>query len=190
VTSGRVLVLGGARSGKSAFAESLLAEAVSVDYVATAVPVSSPDARGAGVDAEWAARVRAHRARRPSHWATIETTELVPVLAPAPSPAAGNPVLLDSVTAWLTAVMDQARAWEQHDGWRESVDAQVAELTQAWAASARTVVAVSDEVGGGIVPDSAAGRMFRDELGTLNQRLAAGADRVWLITAGLAQQLK
>jgi adenosylcobinamide kinase/adenosylcobinamide-phosphate guanylyltransferase len=185
VTSGRVLVLGGARSGKSAFAESLLGEAGLVDYVATSVVA----AVAGGEDAEWAARVRAHQARRPSGWATIETTELTPVLAAAPGPGRGNPVLLDSVTAWLTAVLDQARAWEQHAGWRESLDAQVEEFTQAWARTPRTVVAVSDEVGGGVVPGSAAGRMFRDELGTLNQRLAASADQVWLITAGLPMQL-
>jgi adenosylcobinamide kinase/adenosylcobinamide-phosphate guanylyltransferase len=188
VTDGRVLVLGGARSGKSAFAESLLAEAGSVDYVATAVAVAVD--RTGGIDAEWTARVQAHRARRPSNWTTIETIELVPVLALAPSALPGNPVLLDSVTAWLTAILDQHDAWEQRAGWRRSVDAEVDGLTRAWAGTARTVVAVSDEVGGGIVPDSAAGRLFRDELGTLNQRLAASANQVWLVTAGLAQQLK
>jgi adenosylcobinamide kinase/adenosylcobinamide-phosphate guanylyltransferase len=159
----RTLVLGGSRSGKSAFAESLLADASALDYVATAVPDTG--------DAEWTARIAAHRARRPRHWSTLETLDVVGVLRQA-----GGPVLVDSITLWLSAVLDEP--------------AQVEELCAAWQTTARRVVAVSDEVGSGVVPASDSGRRFRDALGVLNQQLASAADEVHLIVAGLPLRLK
>jgi adenosylcobinamide kinase / adenosylcobinamide-phosphate guanylyltransferase len=159
----RTLVLGGSRSGKSAFAESLLAGAPAVDYVATAV--------ADGSDAEWAARIAAHRARRPPHWRTVETSDVGGVLR-----RGGAPVLIDSITLWLAAALDDPK--------------RVDDLCAAWQASARRVVAVSDEVGSGVVPASDAGRRFRDALGLLNQRLAAAADDVHLVVAGLPLRLK
>jgi adenosylcobinamide kinase / adenosylcobinamide-phosphate guanylyltransferase len=159
----RTLVLGGSRSGKSAFAESLLADAPAVEYVATAVPDPG--------DTEWAARIAAHRARRPPHWSTLETGDVAGVLRKD-----GLPVLVDSITLWLSADLDDP--------------ARVDDLCAAWDASARRVVAVSDEVGSGVVPASDAGRRFRDVLGLLNQRLAAGADDVHLVVAGLTLRLK
>ena len=168
-----VLVLGGARSGKSAFAESLLADVEAVDYLATStVP---PD------DHEWAARVAAHRLRRPAGWRTVETSDVAAELA-----GGGPPALLDSVTTWLARAMDGSGSW---DG-AGAPDAAVDRLVAAWSSTPRHVVAVSDEVGLGIVPDTASGRLFRDTLGTLNQRLAAGADTVYLVVAGLSQRLK
>lgn len=162
----RTLVLGGNRSGKSAFAESLLAAAAEVTYLATALP--RPD------DPEWAARVAAHRARRPAGWATLETLDVAAVLR-----CAGPPVLVDSITLWVAATMDAADAQRRVD-----------ELCAAWTSAARDVVAVSDEVGSGVVPATAEGRRFRDLLGLVNQRLAATADGVHLVVAGLPLRLK
>jgi adenosylcobinamide kinase/adenosylcobinamide-phosphate guanylyltransferase len=177
VTARRVLVLGGARSGKSAHAEALLAAEPAVDYVATA-PLDASDA-------EWVARVDRHRQRRPGSWTTVETQDLAGVLA-----APGCAALVDSVTAWLTAAIDAASAWEGSAETLAALDAEVDAVVTAWTHTPRRVVAVSDEVGGGIVPDSTSGRLFRDALGLLNQRLAAAADEVWLVTAGIAQQLR
>jgi adenosylcobinamide kinase/adenosylcobinamide-phosphate guanylyltransferase len=173
----RVLVLGGARSGKSAYAEHLLGDEASVTYVATAVVD--------GEDVDWAARVAAHLARRPANWTTIETIDLVAVLN-----ANGAPVLVDSVTAWLTATMDVVGIWEAAPGACAELGARIDAVVAAWAGTARHVVAVSDEVGLGVVPESASGRVFRDALGLLNQALAATADEVYLVTAGIPLRLK
>lgn len=176
----RVLVLGGARSGKSAYAESLLAGTLAVTYVATAR--RNPD------DPEWEARIAAHRRRRPEGWATAETLDLAGLLAAPP-----GPLLVDSVTAWLTGVMDDHGAWDATDAPTAPADpvaARTGELLAGWAFCPAPVVAVSDEVGGGVVPPTAAGRAFRDRLGDLNQRLAARADEVWLVVAGLPVRLR
>lgn len=175
-TAGRILVLGGARSGKSAYAESLLADAPEVDYLATSQ--ADPD------DDEWAARIMRHRERRPAHWRTVETPDLTAALA------TGGPALLDSITTWLMSAMDAAGSWQPSAGAENTLAAAVDQLVEAWATSRRAVVAVTDEVGGGIVPESAAGRLFRDQLGELNQRLAASADEVWVVIAGIGWQLR
>lgn len=177
MTGRRVLVLGGARSGKSAHAESLLAAEDEVVYVATAATDPS--------DAEWAARVERHRRRRPATWTTLETSDLATALD-----TAGPPALVDSVTAWLAGAMDATGVWDAAGTGGAALSAAVDAVVDAWAASPRHVVAVTDEVGGGIVPDSKAGRVFRDELGLLNQRLAATADEVWLVIAGIPQRLR
>ena len=156
-------MLGGGRSGKSAFAESLLAGVPAVEYVATAM--ADPG------DVEWTARIAAHRARRPQRWSTLETSDIAGVLR-----RDGVPVLIDSITLWLSADLDDP--------------GRVDDLCTAWDASARRVVAVSDEVGSGVVPASEAGRRFRDALGLLNQRLATAADDVHLVVAGLSLRLK
>jgi adenosylcobinamide kinase/adenosylcobinamide-phosphate guanylyltransferase len=161
-----VLVLGGARSGKSGFAESLLAAAPHVEYVATGLARAD--------DPEWTERIRAHQARRPAGWTTTETADLARVLR-----AAGPPMLLDSITTWVSARLDAPEPASADD-----------ELVAAWAAGTREVVAVSDEVGLGVVPATAAGREFRDRLGALNQRLAAAADEVHLVVAGIALRLR
>jgi adenosylcobinamide kinase/adenosylcobinamide-phosphate guanylyltransferase len=173
---GRVLVIGGARSGKSAYAESLVSGLAAVTYVATGP--TRPD------DAEWAARVAAHKLRRPPGWETVETTELTALFR-----RTGQPLLVDSMTAWLTAAMDDAGSWTDDAGAPDRLRQAVNDLLDAWCA-ATAVVAVTDEVGQGIVPETPSGRLFRDELGALNQRLAAAADEVWLVTAGLPLRLK
>lgn len=166
----RVLVLGGIRSGKSEWAEAVIAESAGagdpVRYLATG-PVSDDDA--------WAARVAAHRARRPSNWSTVETSDVAKQLR-ADDYA---PTLVDDVGGWLTAAMDRTQAWTGG-----SVRADVDDLIGAVAGYESGLVLVSPEVGMTVVPETAAGRRFADELGALNQRLAALCDRVVLVVAG------
>jgi adenosylcobinamide kinase/adenosylcobinamide-phosphate guanylyltransferase len=165
----RVLVMGGARSGKSERAELRLAGEPDVTYVAT-----GPD--GAG-DPDWAARVAAHRARRPGWWRTAETTDLAGVLA-----SARGAVLIDGIGTWLAAALDQC-GWDGGDG-SARLAAMTGELVAAWRQAHGYVVAVSDETGLGVVPATAAGRRFRDELGRLNQALAAESEETELVVAG------
>jgi adenosylcobinamide kinase/adenosylcobinamide-phosphate guanylyltransferase len=185
----RVLVLGGARSGKSAHAESLVTGRDDVVYLAA----SSPPAPG---DAEWAARVAAHRARRPATWSTLETTAPSAMLR-------GGTVLVDSITTWVAALMDETGVWDTADSRGahaapgtdagaalERLAGRVDALVSNWVMTPAHVVAVSDEVGLGVVPETRAGRLFRDTLGTVNQRLAATADEVWFVVAGLPQRLR
>jgi len=174
----RVLVLGGARSGKSAYAESRLRTAPAVLYVAPGA-IPGPD------DAEWAARVALHQARRPAAWTTAETTDLEAILA-----ADGPPVLIDCLSTWLAAVMDDCGIWTDRPGADAALTGRVSGLAAAWSASRRAVVAVSSEVGLGIVPATVSGRRFRDELGRLNAAVAAGAHEVWFVTAGIARAVK
>jgi adenosylcobinamide kinase/adenosylcobinamide-phosphate guanylyltransferase len=172
----RVLVLGGARSGKSAHAESLLADREDVVYLAASA-APAPD------DAEWAARVAAHRARRPAGWSTLETTAPSALLR-------GGTVLVDSVTTWVSALMDETGVWQDLPGSAERLAGRCDALVNAWAMTPADVVAVSDEVGLGVVPETRAGRLFRDVLGEVNQRLAGTADEVWFVVAGLPQRLR
>lgn len=176
----RTLLLGGVRSGKSALAEQALAAEPSAVYVATGGERRDDD--------EWQQRVTAHRARRPSGWTTLETTDLVPLLRDD-----GPALLIDCLTLWLTAQMDDVGAWDQSrweatgvDALRERVDA----LVVAWRTTPRRVVAVSNEVGWGVVPETWSGRLFRDEMGRLNARLAAESDRVCLVVAGRETRLR
>ncbi len=158
----RALLLGGSRSGKSGEAELRLAAEPRVTYVATG-PVLDDDA-------EWQARLRAHRERRPGHWETVETTRLAEVLGKADAP-----LLVDGIGSWLATLL-----WEAP----ESVDRRCEELVAAWREVRQPVVAVSDEAGMGVVPATAAGRAFRDALGRLNQRLAEESEYVALVVAG------
>jgi adenosylcobinamide kinase / adenosylcobinamide-phosphate guanylyltransferase len=173
----RVLVLGGSGSGKSAEAELRLAAEPEVTYVATG--------RVDPADPEWMARIAAHQSRRPSWWQTRESTDLAGALA-----AFSGAVLVDSVTTWLAAAMDDCGAWDDTGGRTAGREAagRLAEradaLVAAWRQADGYVVAVSDETGLGVVPDTRAGRLFRDELGRLNQRLAAEADEFVLVVAG------
>ena len=174
----RVLVLGGARSGKSRYAEQLLRRRTDVDYVACGLPAD-------GSDPEWDARVALHRGRRPSSWRTLETVDLPAVLR---SP--GPPVLLDCLSTWLARAMDDTGVWTEAPDAGARLAAAMDAVTAAWTDAARPVVAVSNEVGSGVVPATASGRRYRDELGVLNARIAAASDRVWLMTAGLPQRLR
>ncbi|MFJ4845850.1 MULTISPECIES: bifunctional adenosylcobinamide kinase/adenosylcobinamide-phosphate guanylyltransferase [unclassified Streptomyces] len=177
----RTLVLGGARSGKSAEAERRLSAFPDVLYVATGGTRDD--------DPEWARRVALHRERRPGTWQTRETRDLVPLLARDGGPA----LLVDCLSLWLTHAMDEAGAWDDTHwaarGERELRE-RVAELTAAWRATRRTVVAVSNEVGSGVVPATASGRRFRDELGRLNAMVAAESEHVLLVVAGQALTLR
>jgi adenosylcobinamide kinase/adenosylcobinamide-phosphate guanylyltransferase len=176
----RTLVLGGARSGKSALAEGRLAGIPEVDYAA---PGPVPDE---GDDPEWAARVRAHRARRPAGWRTWETLELEPLL----TAGTAVPLLVDCLSTWLAGTMDACGVWVERAGADDALAARADGLVVAWRAATRPVMAVSNEVGSGVVPATVSGRRYRDELGRLNARIAAESDQVLLVTAGLAQRLK
>ena len=158
------LVLGGARSGKSAVAEALVARSGrSVTYVATADPDHDP---------EFLSRVAQHRQRRPSDWVTVECgVELAAVVAEL-----GGVVLIDSLGAWLARWPDFA--------------ANVATLLEALKRVRGDVVVVSDEVGLGVHPTSEVGRAYRDALGTLNQSVGDRADTVLLVVAGQVLALK
>ena len=171
----KVLVLGGARSGKSAHAEALVGDRDDVTYLATSVPTSGDD--------EWAQRVAAHRARRPAGWTTVETTAPSDLLR-------GGTVLVDSVTTWVAALMEETGVWDGEPGAIERLAARCDALVNAWAMTPARVVAVSDEVGLGVVPETSSGRLFRDTLGAVNQRLAGTADEVWFVVAGLPQRLR
>ena len=169
----RLLIIGGARSGKSTLAEHLLAEQPEVDYVAT----SAPDAD----DHEWESRIADHRSRRPSHWRTLESTDLVPLLK-----SDGAPLLIDCLTVWLTRLMDRHDAWidERWAAVAPLVDAEIDALVEALAVTTRRVVLVTNEVGQGVVPASASVRRFRDQMGWVNQRVAASCDEVAWSVAG------
>ncbi|MEU3459990.1 bifunctional adenosylcobinamide kinase/adenosylcobinamide-phosphate guanylyltransferase [Streptomyces sp. NPDC006733] len=176
----RTLVLGGARSGKSAEAERRLAAFSDVLYVATGGTREG--------DQEWARRVTLHRDRRPGTWTTQETCDLVPLLA-----ADGPPLLIDCLALWLTSAMDSVGAWDDakwSSGGESELHALTAALTAAWRATRRTVVAVSNEVGSGVVPATASGRRFRDELGRLNTAVAGESEHVLLVVAGQALTLR
>jgi adenosylcobinamide kinase/adenosylcobinamide-phosphate guanylyltransferase len=161
------LVLGGARSGKSRYAESLVAATPPPwIYVATAQ----------AQDTEMAGRIAHHRARRGAGWHTIEAPH---DLAAAIDAAPAGAILVDCLTLWLT---NRMLAKSDIDG---DIDADTGGLEAALARRGGSAVLVSNEVGSGIVPDNALARRFRDLQGRLNQRLAAGADRVILVVAGL-----
>ena len=162
------LVLGGARSGKSRYAESLVtALPAPWIYVATA------EAR----DAEMAERIAAHQARRGAGWRTLETPRDV---VGALTAHGTTPLLVDCLTLWLAnALLASA-----------DVDAEIKRLEAALEQASAPLVLVANEVGFGIVPDNALGRRFRDLQGLLNQRIAARADRVVLVVAGLPLTIK
>jgi len=162
------LVLGGARSGKSAYAESLLAGAPAL-YVAT----------GQALDGEMADRIRLHRDRRGPDWTTVEEPlDLVAVLDR--HLGRGQPVLVDCLTLWLSILMHAGR----------DVGAETGRLAELLAGPAGPVVLVSSEVGLGLVPDNALAREFRDHQGRINQRLAQTCRRVVFVAAGLPLFLK
>jgi adenosylcobinamide kinase/adenosylcobinamide-phosphate guanylyltransferase len=165
--SGSTLVLGGARSGKSAYAERLLARHPRARvYLATAEPG----------DGEMAERIRRHRERRGAGWSTIE----VPLDLPEAIRAEPRALLVDCLTLWLSNLMAAGR----------DPDAAGEQLCAAIRRPGGPVVLVSNEVGWGIVPENALARAFRDHAGRLNQRVAAAADRVLFVAAGLPLALK
>ncbi|HTC02382.1 MAG TPA: bifunctional adenosylcobinamide kinase/adenosylcobinamide-phosphate guanylyltransferase [Xanthobacteraceae bacterium] len=166
------LVLGGARSGKSRYGEGLIA-ALPPPWQPPWAYVATAEAR----DAEMAERITAHRARRGPQWRTVEAPR---DLAAALADCRTTPVLVDCLTLWLS----------NHMLADANIEQEMARLEAALAAAKTPVVLIANEVGSGIVPDHPLGRKFRDLQGVLNQRMAARADRVVLVVAGLPLALK
>ncbi|MFC9554267.1 bifunctional adenosylcobinamide kinase/adenosylcobinamide-phosphate guanylyltransferase [Rhodococcus sp. NPDC056960] len=178
----RTLVLGGARSGKSAHAEELaqtLAGSGPVRYVAT----SHRDP----ADHDWEQRVAQHRDRRPDSWLTVETAHRLDLAEQLRSPTDAAATLVDDLGTWLTVELDGAAAWESPRG---TITDRTDELVAAVRDYRGALVLVTPEVGLGIIPETRSGRLFRDEIGALNARLAQVCDRVLLVVAGLTVTLK
>jgi adenosylcobinamide kinase / adenosylcobinamide-phosphate guanylyltransferase len=163
-------VLGGARSGKSSFAQKLAeANTGELIYIATAQ----------AFDDEMTDRIARHKADRGPRWQTVECPiDLAQAIAA--NDGVGKVILIDCLTLWLTNLM-----LGDHD-----VQAATKGLIDTMASSAGQIILVSNEVGQGIVPDNALARRFRDEAGWLNQSMAAATNDVWFVIAGLPQQLK
>ena len=167
-----LFILGGARSGKSRFAVVGLPPRGRVTFVATAEPR----------DADMAVRIARHQAERPAAWTTLEAPlDLTPVLAGALNGA--DTVVVDCLTLWVSNLMLRGDA----DSW---IAKQAAELADFLPIAGAAVTLVSNEVGECVHPATADGRRFRDLLGTVNQRVAAAADRVVLMVAGLPLAVK
>jgi adenosylcobinamide kinase / adenosylcobinamide-phosphate guanylyltransferase len=196
----RTLIIGGGRSGKSTEAELRLAAEPHVTYLAAGPfpPAADQSQIGPGgePDAEWASRIAAHRARRPHWWRTVESLDVAGLLR-----TEVGALLIDGIGTWLAAVLDQAGMWAEETqpparpsagnsahGARPDpaavVEAAIDELVAAWRETSALVVAVTDQVGSGLVPAYPAGRVFRDQLGWLNQRLAAESELNLQVTAG------
>lgn len=169
------LVLGGARSGKSRLAEQTIESALSGELYEGATYLATAEA----LDDEMKARVAEHRDRRGEVWHTVEEPlDLVDALTANADPA--RPILVDCLTLWLTNIMMAGR----------DVDAETQSLVAALQDIGGPVVLVSNEIGLGIVPDNALAREFRDHAGRLNREVAAVADRVLFVAAGLPLVLK
>jgi adenosylcobinamide kinase/adenosylcobinamide-phosphate guanylyltransferase len=170
------LVLGGARSGKSAFAQRLVPADEPAVYIATAV----------ADDPEMQARVARHQCDRPAHWTTVEAPlDLVSAIETATPQHAV--LIVDCVTVWLSNLSWHHRALNDQERAGQIAISVERVIT---AAMRRSCILVSNELGSGLVPETAVGREFRDVHGRCNQQLAAAADRVWLIVAGIPLPLK
>lgn len=170
------LITGGARSGKSTFAQSLCPPEAQAVYIATANPI----------DKEMCERIARHRAARPASWLTIEEPVAVPTLVEAHA-SRSNFILIDCITLWLSNLFME---WRNEDS--SVIESKAIAQAEALAAAAEsgTVVAVTNEVGSGIVPESALARQFRDVQGLVNQRMARVASNVYLLTCGIPVQIK
>lgn len=170
------LVLGGARSGKSRYAQGLIGDRQAI-YVATTRRTR---------DREMSGRIEKHRADRPSSWMTIEEPESVPRVVRTAAPA-DAPVIVECATLWLSNLFER----ESRTPPRRQQDILMTAVRElADASRLREVVVVSNEIGGGIVPTTRVGRRFRDLQGWANQILAAEAQSVVLVVAGLPIALK
>ena len=172
-------MLGGTRSGKSGYAEALLPDEAPVRYLAT----SRTDAD----DDEWTARIATHRERRPPRWSTEEEPDLAPALVCA---RPDELLMVDDLATWLTGVLDDADAWDGGPDAAPEVALRVDALVDAVNTCRARLVLVSAEVGLGVVPATRSGRLFRDELGALNTRLARVCDAVVLLVAGIPLTLR
>jgi len=173
--AGLTLIIGGARSGKSAFAEKLAARHDSVLFVATAE----------ALDDEMQRRIENHQRNRPDTWHTLEEPrEVVTALESTPP---HDVLLLDCLTLWVSNLlldMEEGTDAEQH------IRAEAEKLLGVYEGSDAEWIVVTNEVGLGVVPPTVLGRAFQDALGRVNQLFAARADRVYQMTAGLAVDLK
>jgi adenosylcobinamide kinase/adenosylcobinamide-phosphate guanylyltransferase len=165
------LVTGPVRSGKSRHAEHLLRLEPSVTYVATG-------RRADPADAEWSRRVDDHQVRRPPSWRTVETADVAAVVG-----AARGAVLVDCLGTWVTALTDDA-GWHDLDAATARVRSEGRRLVETLCATSVPVVVVTNEVGWSLVPTTASGRFFQDELGRLNALVAAASAGVHLVVAG------
>ncbi|GEM87070.1 bifunctional adenosylcobinamide kinase/adenosylcobinamide-phosphate guanylyltransferase [Meiothermus granaticius] len=166
---GLIFVTGGARAGKSTFAQQQ-AQALGgeeVSFIATAQ----------GLDAEMRERIARHRQERPAQWETLEEPLQVPA---ALHRARYRVVLLDCLTLWVANLMQA----------QQEVLPRVEGLLAAWAETDKTLVVVSNEVGMGIVPENALARAYRDQLGAVNRRVAEAAEAVYLLVAGIPLKLR
>lgn len=169
------LVLGGAKSGKSRFAQSLCRGRQKVVFVATASSENDP---------EMEARLERHREERPDAWRTVEApVALVAAVQAQPRDAI---LLIDCATVWLSNLLFERRDLPQKERENRILD-DVSSLVST--TREREVIVVSNEVGGGIVPVTPLGREFRDLQGVVNQMLARDAERVWLVVAGIPLEL-
>jgi adenosylcobinamide kinase/adenosylcobinamide-phosphate guanylyltransferase len=170
------LVIGGARSGKSRFAQSLAEGSRKAAYIATS----------RAEDEEMAARIARHREERPAHWLTVEEPLEIGAALERCAPDC-EVAVLDCLTVWLSNL-----SWEHResgaDCLREAAAREVARLARA--AAGTHLVAVSNELGCGLVPESAVARMFRDVHGWMNQDVARAADQVYHVVAGIAVPIK
>ncbi len=182
-------VLGGARSGKSAFAEGLAKKYNDVIYVATA------EAK----DDEMRERIQIHRARRPSNWKTVESPRLVDKIV-SDIEATDGVVLIDCITLYITNMLlsgervnstgCQSMQTDDPKQRQEHILSEINKLSRACRESGADVIVISNEVGLGIVPDNALSREFRDIAGCANQILAGEADEVYFMVAGIARRIK
>jgi len=170
-----ILVLGGARSGKSRFAQSLVPREGNITFIATAQPS----------DEEMAARIAMHRKRRPPHWKTIESPKDVDEAIERAAAADG--IIVDCMTLYISNLLLDEENVSNKEGY---IMRAVEKVCEACRKSPVDVVLVSNEVGSGLVPDNKLGRTFRDIQGAANQALAESADEVHLLVAGLPQKLK
>ena len=174
--AGLTLIIGGARSGKSAFAEKLAAQYEHVLFVATAE----------ALDEEMERRIEKHQRNRPDTWRTLEEPRDVAKVISS-SDLAHDVLLFDCLTLWVSKLlldMEEGADAEQH------IAAEAERLLAVYEASPAEWIVVTNEVGEGVVPPTVLGRAFQDALGRVNQLFAARADRVYQMTAGLAVDLK
>ncbi|RJQ46716.1 MAG: bifunctional adenosylcobinamide kinase/adenosylcobinamide-phosphate guanylyltransferase [Gaiellales bacterium] len=174
-----IFVTGGARSGKSAFAERLAQERDgAVTYIATA----------AAGDEEMRARIAEHRRRRPESWRTVELDSGLAAGVES-ALAGGGTVLVDCLTVYISNRL-LAQGFIDVQATIERIEREVDEIAGACAQADGSVIVVSNEVGMGIVPGNSLSRAFRDIAGRANQRMAAGADEVYLCVSGIPVKVK
>ena len=180
MTTELILITGGARSGKSALAERLAMQGNRVLFVATAEPL----------DDDMARRIAVHQASRPRHWDTLEEPRSLPEAIREHTICTGSAhdtVIVDCLTMWVSNLLLLYEGETEAEG--RIMDA-ARELIEVYEGSSASWIVVTNEVGQGVVPSSSLGRAYRDALGRVNSLVASHADKVYLMAAGLALNLK